>query len=62
MMRPYLPDNQMSSQFEYDHQAYPLILARSPAQNDDGRHYIKQDNSMTSIKGKTYSTRYDHLK
>lgn len=29
-MLPGLLDNQMSSQYEYDHQVYPLIPARSP--------------------------------
>lgn len=29
-MLPDLLDNQMSSQYEYDHQVYPLIPARSP--------------------------------
>lgn len=32
MILPYLLDNQVNSQYEYDHQVYPLIQARSPEQ------------------------------
>ena len=58
-MLPYLQDSQMNSQYEYDHQVYPSILARPPEQNDDS----KTKYCPSLVENKTFHCiRYDHLK
>lgn len=48
----------MNSQYEYDHQVYPLIRARPPEQNDDS----KTKYCPSLVENKTsHCIRYDHL-